>query len=624
MPYLIDGTVDFSGGQNAGSTPDRIAKNQYYKGVNVSSKNGSMSPRDKFIHVPFEVQTKGKELGVDYQTIFDKGKFQGERGYLADQDSYLITIRSGIIFRVDVKRKTATVLRTSGDDRISRYHRRTNIAQAGEYSVAFDWPNQPIAIKDSKARRTDFYAKDAQGFRVPEIPQSRMGVFLQNRLWIANAANEFTAGDPVGLTRNAPITFAEVFIPNAAYVNQAFNLGYGFGSAEISAMGFMSSRNAQSRNQSTNYGPLYVATRKSISVYNAELPRAQWTNTELGRIELYGTGIVGQRAHNIVGSDVMFQDVYGRVHSLTKNQNEERSGWSTTNISREVYSSWLKTVNKQYLDVGFVTYHNNRIYIGARPYKMKLASYFGQTVYDYAHQGMVVIELDNVSTMQGAAAPVWAGLWTGINPMEATSLDNELYITSKDIDGFNRTYRVSEEAKFDQWQGIDRKVRSRIYLRCYDSEQPFTDKKEHAVDLSIGELSEELDLGVYRKPLHLSRWAEWETFKFRPECPEQNLCEGFAPGDPAGFKNLTFTQPKETACNTLTGERGDEFRESQLLLDITGTQWEIHKVKFKSRFDGEPDSDGQLCDIKNNVLPKADCDFESDWDLEGVCPTPGK
>ncbi len=186
MPYVIDGTVSFEGGCNAGLTSDRIAKNQYAKGINVSSKNGSLTPRDRFVHIPIQVTTKGVELGVSYQEIFDRGKFQGERTFMQDLQSYVISVRSGVIFSVDLQRGTATVLRTTTDDRISRYHRRVNIVQAGKYMVIFDWPNQPVIIRDAAARRSNFYAVDNQGLPAPEIPQSRLGVFLQNRLWVAN------------------------------------------------------------------------------------------------------------------------------------------------------------------------------------------------------------------------------------------------------------------------------------------------------------------------------------------------------------------------------------------------------------------------------------------------------
>jgi len=622
MSNLIDGCVDFSGGQNAGLTSDRIAKNQYYKAINTTCQNGSLSPRDRFIHQPIEVVTKGSILGISYQDIFDKGKFQGERSFNQDQHSYLISVRGGIIFRMDMNRNLASVLRVNNTDRISMEHRRVPIAPAAKYMVIWDWPNMPVIIDNGKARRSNFYALTNLGTPAPEIPQTRLGVFIQSRLAVADGLNNFTLGDPVGdFTRpNAPISFEEVYLPGTGFTGQVFNLGFGYGNERISAMGFISSRNSQSKIQATNYGPLYVATQRSFHIYDAELPRVQWTVDGFGRLELNAIGIVGQRAHELVGSDVIFQDVQGHIHSLTKAQNDERSGWACTEISREVYEPFLKVRNKDLLDIGFVTLWNNRVYIGARPFKRLITGYYGQKVYDYAHQGMVVLNLQNVSTISADAAPVWDGFYTGINPMEATVVDGNLYITSKDSDGFNRTYKVSQDEKYDEWNGVQRDIRSRIYYRTFDCEQPFTEKIEHSAELNIGELDSKLEISLYRKPLHLSTFSLWDTFKFDPVCPNVEVCGVLKPYVAAGFKSLPFADPKTEPCNTLTNDRGSLFLETQLMTDITGSSWRIDKIKLKAQVDGESDSEGTLCDILNNTLPTGDCLLESDFDMQGVCP----
>lgn len=622
---VIDGTIDFSGGQNSGLTEDRIAKNQFYKGLNTSCKNGSIQPRPRLCHTPVTVVTEGTEAGMTYQRIFDLGKFQGERTFRSDDRSYTISVRGGLIFKIDYKRGKATVLRHGDDDRISSLYRRVDIQPAGRFMVVFDWPNMPVIIDGDDAYRSNFYATDEKGVPTPQIPQSLLGVFVQSRFWVANSTNEFTAGDPTGdiTTPDAAITFFEVYGQQAAYTQQAFNLGAGFGNLSITAMGFLSSRNQQSRVQATIYGPLYVATKHSVHVYNAELPREQWGQTTFGRVELYGTGIVGQRAHTIIGSDVMFQSPAGSIHSLSKNQNDERSGWATTIISREV-DDWLIPADKGYLDIGFLTFHNKLVLAGAKPIRIPQRGYRGQVTYDYAHEGMVALELDNVSGISTPASPVWAGLWTGVRPMDALVVDRDVYVVSKDVDGYNRTYLIDREAVYDTCNYQRRRVRGRIYLRAYDCEQPFVDKTEHSLDVNLANVIGDLDLRAYRKPLNAEIFGKWGEYNYKEACTDECNTDGtLAPNAPVGYRVLSFGDPVEQPCNPANGEPSSTFRELQVMLEFEAGDFRIDKVKLKSEALDEADSDGTPCTAKVKDQPKYGCNFKGDIELYSIAPRVG-
>ena len=77
---------------------------------------------------------------------------------------------------------------------------RINWSPAGKYLVIFDFPAYPVIIEGLLARRADP--------ALLEIPRSVLGTYNQNRLFIANAGNEFTAGDPAAYTfPTGPISF---------------------------------------------------------------------------------------------------------------------------------------------------------------------------------------------------------------------------------------------------------------------------------------------------------------------------------------------------------------------------------------------------------------------------------
>lgn len=622
---VIDGSIDFSGGSNSGLTADRIAKNQFEKGINVSCKNGSLQPRPRLIHIPVRVITNGSEAGISYQKIFDAGKFQGERTLRSDRNSYTISVRGGIIFKIDYYRGTATVIRHGADDRIASLYRRVDIQPDGRFMVVFDWPNMPVIIDGDKAYRSNFYATDERGIPTPQIPQSLLGVFVQSRFWVANAVNEFTAGDPTGdvTTPDAAITFYEVYGEQSAYREQAFNLGAGFGNVSITAMGFLSSRNQQARVQATIYGPLYIGTKQSIHVYNAELPRAEWANGTFGRVELYGTGIVGQRAHTVIGSDVMFQSAAGSLHSMSKNQNDERSGWATTVISREV-DDWLKPVNKSYLDIGFVSFYDKLVLAGAKPIRIPIAGYRGQPVYDYAHEGMVALELDNVSGIASPAAPVWAGLWTGVRPMDVLTVDQAMYVISKDVDGYNRTYLLNPHAIYDTCNQQRRRVKGRVYFRAFDCEQPFTDKVEHSLDINLGNVQGDLKLTTYRKPLNAAVFGKWGEYTYTESCTDSCDTDGqLAPNEPVGYRVLSFGNPEEVPCNPTNGEPASTFRETQVMLEFEAGDFRLDKIKLKAEALDEADTDGTPCTAKVKEQPKAQCNFKGDVELYSIAPRVG-
>lgn len=642
MSNLIDGTIDFSGGQNSGLIADRIETNQFEKGVNISVYNGAINSRARFIHQPITVTTDGEQNGYSYQAIFDGFKFGGERRFIDQDKEYLISVRGGIIFKVDLDTRTAQVVRTSTDDRISINHRRVDIATSGPGMIIADYPSMPVILDRFDAHRSTWYDTDVDGLPAPEVPPINMGVYVQNRFWGDISGRDFTAGDFVGDVTNTDAwhTFQEVFTANAPYVDQIFNLGHGFGNTYITSMGYLSSRNSNSRSRVSEYGSLYIGTKHSIHVYSAELPRAQWTETDFGHLELYGVGIVGQRAHSIVGSDVIFQSPHGRLHSFSKNQSDARQGWITTIISREV-NNWLETNNKSYLDIGFITLYDNKIFIGAKPIRVPTKDYLGNVLFDYCHEGMVVLELDNSSSMYGQSSPSWAGVWTGIRPMEATEIENKLYITSKDEDGYNRTYLVDPDKQYDLYEGYYRKVKSRVYLKSYDHQEPFFDKKEHSVDVFARDIEGAFKLTVNRKPITMNRWAKWGEFEAdSSSCRTMSgldkctTCEPDQISNEANYSKrngmmvpggrISFGTPDEDVCGDDSFDGSATYTETQVMLQIEGGSWTITKVRLKA--EAIPESDG--ADFENQIGEEdtvdVDCNFVHDLDLYSVVPRIGE
>lgn len=621
MPlYLDDGNVSFVGGQNDGLLPDRIGNEQYRRGVNVTTKNGALSPRPGFVHQELVVITEGRAGSRTYAQIFRTGKFQAAMSYDTDDGVFIIAVISGIIFRIDLNTKQVEVIpigEEGGDDRMNQYKRRINWSYAGRFLVFFDYPNLPVILENRQARRSDIERESIPGVALPEVPVSALGAYVQNRLWVSNAVHEFTASDPVGgINLDAPITFEEVLAPAGAYLGQVFSLGSQSSNQPITAMGFL-----QVADTSTGVGPLFVATKNSIYTYQATLPRSQWESTTFGRLALYNAGIAGARAFSNQNSDIMFLSGDNQIRSLLLGRSQQER-WENAPLSREV-TPWLEEFSRKELThLGVVSSYKNRVFVAAAPYRASAISLDNKPIFDYAHGGMIVMELDNVSGLGSAAVPAWVGLWTGISPMEMIVMEEGPYIFSKDDGGINRLYYVDDEISYDVFKGERVNIVSRIYTREYDFGKPFQDKEIGNVSYSISNVEGAFNFLVEYKPGNLDRWSKWKCFRHNAKTEICDASEEIGAGECAlptlsshAFRELDFGDPEETSCDVLTNEQSNVMRRIGLRLTFRGRNWSLENIHL--RFEVLPETNRpstQRCEAVEEKMIQA-VNEPNDWEI---------
>lgn len=601
---VFDGNTSFLGGQNAGLEPHLIGETQYWKGVNTSNKNGALRSRPGYKHlVNIRVTTEGGIVGSDarvrsYEKIFRTGKFQGAGPYVADAGIFIIAIISGVIFRIEPSTQQAIVLPVENQStalpfdaeepptqRLNQYQDRHHWTQAGKDFVIFDYPDYPILINGQEARRVD-PAKY-------EIPVAAVvGTYNQNRLFVFSNVHEFTAGDPVGnlATPNAPITFEEVFAPAAAFAGQVFSLGSTNINNPITAVGFLPAVDG-----STNIGPLFVATKKSLYGYHTELERVQWGQTGFGSLLLDRAGIAGQRAFVSVQKDLWFMGGDGRIRSFSVARGDQQK-WARTPLDKEV-ENWIRFPDKSLAQYTVAAYHNNRIFFTVNPYLTSAKDLTGQKVLDIAFKGMVVLELDAVSGFLQSANPAWAGLWTGINPMELIELDDDMYVFSKDPGSVNTLYRMEpDNVTWDTWQGKKKQITSRIETRQYGFQQQglnFSLKEEVTVYPSLKQVGGKFCLALERRNDDYPNYAPWRTFIH--EAPIQTCkanCICILPVLVAhNFREVNFGDPQNiddpAFCNPVTNEQMRYFNETQFRLTLTGLTWQMSAFRVKAEVQEE-------------------------------------
>lgn len=603
-----DGNSDFSAGQDASQIPDRIAANAYASGINISAKNGALSPRWGWE----EIELTFPEGGVtgtdgrfrDWKSIFGSGKFQSGAAYTIGQELYSLIVVNGIIFLVNNQSFNVTVIPLVGEG-LDFSAPRLNWSPADKYFTIFDYPARPVILDGLHARRSS-----KKKF---EIPVSRMGALNSNRLFIADGGNEFTAGDPIGSKGpgvNAPITFEEILTKGDPFFGQIFKLPSNYNNEIITAMTFLPTVDT-----STGIGPLIVGTKNIIASYAAQSPRANWQQEQFGSIVLYNAGIGGARSYAHVNSDLFIQSGDGQIRTLSMAR-AEQNRFSKVPISREI-ENWLKFWDIDLVKYGVLAYHSNKLFVAVNPYRTEAIDNNGKITSDVAHAGVAVLELDNVTSFGQASKPAWAGLWTGICPMEFINSNNDLFIVSKDNQRVNKLYRARPDRTYDTVGNSIRYINSRVYTRGYNNQSPLNDKELLSLEIALAGTAGVVQVKAAYMPAHGNQFIPWKNvFKQQVKWQECNLKKAFLNGyGKQSFKSINFGSPPPNVCDRFTKESLSLYRQVQIRLDITGKDWMLNSVIVNAAL--KPKAQNNITCSKYTDIPiEIEKECNNDWHLE--------
>lgn len=640
----FDGNISFAGGQSSGLLADRIGKDQYAAGVNITTRNGGISPRPRFVQIPLRFESAADKSA--YYLSLRGGKFQCSCYYRSDSGEHIIVAINGRIFAIDPLRgivqhvplpKRVANNGREYEDTLHPRLKRVNFATAGRFLVLFDYASaRPVIMDGLTARRASsetIYRKNQSGgydeLTIPEVPSSVIGTFVQNRLFVANALHEFGAGDPVGgINANAPVTFEESLSPGSPYNGQFFSLGTTNANNPITYMGYL-----QQADTSTGYGPLVVATDDSVYTFLANQPRANWEASQFGALSLFNAGIAGPRAAVNVNSDMMFMSADGQIRSLHMGR-DEQTRWSSAPISREI-ANWLPQPDgSNLLRYTAAGVGGNRVFFSAKPFLCKGYDEDNAPFYDIAFHGMVVLELDNVSGIGYPAKPAWAGMWQGIRPMEfvegSYAGQQMMHVWSKDPGGINNLYAFSDSSPHDVFEGRTSKVVSRIRTRLYDWDARFAFKHFKGFDIKVSDVTGAFTADAKYRPASAGPMAAWQ----RMCAGVKTNCEGFSRGDspqsvePVTLQELHFGSPKAALSNPVTKEQSDGARSCQVQLTIEGSTWMLEDIRITA---DDSDDGGRItngltkCPPNLASSPRTDCnpgddplDNPDDWGLTSV------
>lgn len=621
------GSATFYMGANASRLPSQIDDANYYKGINVTTKNGYLSPRSGYVQTKFTLNDESKYFKdnngrkITYKEVFEKGKFQGAYHYRTEMGDRIVAVYSGLIFMLNPKTKTVEPIEIDKEEneyrvignryeprtqRLNQYVDRVNFSDAGTYLIIFDYPDRPIILDGYHAYRSPINQTDTMGNTVSYVPASFLGCYNSNRLFIATPNNEFTGGDPVGslVAPKAPLTFDEVFLAGSEYQGQTFSLGSVNKNNPITAMGFL-----QVMDTSTGIGPMFVATKDTVYAYQTNQARSNWVGGQgaFGTMLLYNAGIIGPKAVTNINSDIIFMSGDGHIRALTISKEYSQS-WENTPMDLDVWD-YVKSDNKELLKLTVIKSFKNKVFITVNPVITESIDLWGRPTYDYAFKGMAVLELDSVSSLTNKSSPVWAGIWTGVNVQDLVTCDDEMYMFVKDPQYKNQIYMMDTDISYDVYENKRKPIKSRVYTKQYGLSSYFQDKKERTVYLGLQAVKGDLSLEVQRSNDY-GKYALWKKWEYSaPTCTAtpENLMEHY-------FREINLGTPEETPCNEVTNEYGDVYRGVQFRIDLEGEHWRLENILVISD-KADTGLEENLCELESGKKVYAKCDDIKDMNL---------
>lgn len=492
MAELYAKFTSLEGGMNSGFDPAVISDKQYWLGLNLVCRKGRPTTRPDFLRhiitfVDDRIPSAGTVLAAGVITctaaqneeIFKYGKFQGAKEYQTGAARYLVAMVSGWIFIYDVSSKK--MFRMSSIPRMARHIDRAWFCQVVDFMVVQDGINRPVIINNLSARVSD-KSKD-------EIPAGKAMIFGHGRIFLQISARNFIAGDIYKFYEpDAVFKFTEnTYTAEGGAFSVASEIG------NITGMHF-----ATQFDTATGDGPLLVACENGVASYSIQNSRTLWNNNDLSKIQVIGTGIVGQSAKADVNQDMMFWSWEGlRSWATTRQDVSYRRKYS--NQSAEM-NEVLKYETSWLLPMVSMVYVNNRLLITTGAEKVQCKELLpGEEVEsmewnDYAFQGMISLDFDQINnqiksdssstyTPQSAS---FDGMWTGIHPTQLVSVNisgkTRAFAFDKSSSNENRIFEI-----LDSSSGLDNEttpIACSLFTRNYVgvtgdtySEQPFVTKR---------------------------------------------------------------------------------------------------------------------------------------------------
>lgn len=415
---------------------------------------------------------------------------------------------------------------------------------------------------------------------VPEIPAGRMGAYVMGQNWFS-MVDGLTYGVS-DISRGPSGTQANDYRDS---ILKIVELTFGGGSFAIPSSGsyITSIIGVPKLDESLGQGPVQFGT--ALGVFTAQAPFDYLNATALTQPllpqVLIGPGPLGQNSNFIVNSDTHFRTSEG-ITSLKQARRDFQTDWGNTSLSEEVDERILIHDNEQLLPWGTGVVFDNREFMSVSPQ----ASSGG-----VLHSGMVVTNLDPISSLREKQPPVYDGLWTGVNALQFLSgqFNNvqRCFIFSYNVD----------QTKIELYELLPSSPSNRFdngYARIvwgFESASLFladVKPKEKPIKLMNGKIA--LDNVIGR--VGIQAWYRFDNGCWYP-WTTTSVCANPA-GPPQNFPDINLGEPPTATCNTSSGKNSRIGYNMQVKFEFSGSCRFI-SGKFQANSVDEPEFGKPSC-----------------------------
>jgi hypothetical protein len=400
-----------------------------------------------------------------------------------------------------------------------------------------------------------------------QLPSAESMDYYMGRIFLA-AGREYVAGDIVGGPSGTGIYgFTDSILQ---MTENTYTVGGGAFIVPSQAGNIRALAHAANLDSALGEGQLKVFTRKSVYSVNVTPNRADWATLSepLQRVEQINFGAVSDRAVVPVNGDLYYRSMDG-IRSLTQAIRYFQQPGNTP-LSREV-SRILDQDDRSLLRFCSGIEFNNRLLMTCAPY---------QTPYGVAHKGVVPLNFDLLSMMEGKLPPAWEGVWEGLNIMQMWKgdfggLERAFALAYSEENNALEIWEISSTEIFDTNTHGESRISWAVESPSFTWERPFTLKELDTIELWVDKLYGTVEFYLYFRPDQYPCWLFWHQWE---ECSARNECElPEAPADCTyavqSYRQLykaTMIMPKPPAKCTTSGRPANKGYTFQFRLVIKG------------------------------------------------------
>lgn len=412
------------------------------------------------------------------------------------------------------------------------YCRGGDTDQAEQFRITQDGVTTPIVWDGVSLRPIT-----SVGAAVAKLPIGTAMAYYNGRIAVASGGRQYVFGDIVGSGPTAASSGTAAYGYTDAVLNMT-EAGFAtLGGALIlpttagSIRAFATTANI---NQPVSTGTLFVASRKAIYAFNGGTIRANWaTMDNLQTIAQFGNGIVGPRSVVGYNGDFYYQSLEPGIRKFIVSVRESDQ-YTNLPISRNE-NRVLSLSNRALLSFSTGIEFNNRLLMSVLPI---------QTDVGVAHQGLMPLDFDIISSLEDiinpSQIPAWEGMQEGLDFLQ---------LLQADFGGLQRAFavvrsRVSNQIEVweitlqDLTDNGDNRISWRFETPSFDGRNVFQLKELETAEIWLDRVFGKVVVDVDFRPDNHPCWYFWHHFE---ECAARSCAEDI-------FNDLPCVYPKQNFC----------------------------------------------------------------------------